>query len=294
MGINSALTSITLALVPAAHAAEPAPLASDLHETVVQVPMTEKGLFGESQRQLVATLYQPDGNGPFPLIVLNHGSPPNPHDRGKVGRFRVIPQIRAFVQMGFAVLVPIRRGYGDTGGAYAESHGKCENADYEASGDASAQDILAAIAYGESLPQVDRTHVVLVGQSAGGFASLAAASFDPPGLVAVIDFSGGRGGDPVKHPAMPCAPANLLDAIRHYARTTHVPVLWHYVENDQYFGPDYPRAWFAAFQQEGGRGEFVMEPAYGRDGHGMFSSAAAIPMWMPYVRNFLKPVVPFH
>jgi dienelactone hydrolase len=254
--------------------------------------MTEKSFFGDSRRELVATLYQPDGAGPFPLLVLSHGSPPDPRDRAKTGRYRAIPQIRAFVKMGFAVIVPIRRGFGATGGSYAEDYGRCSGADYEAAGNAAAQDLLATIAYADTLPQIDRTHVVLAGQSAGGFASLAAASFDPPGLVGVVNFSGGRGGDPVKHPMVPCAPENMLSAITHYARTTHVPVLWHYVENDQFFGPDYTRSWFAAFQKAGGQGEFVMEPPYGDNGHLMFAKRDAIPIWLPHVREFLKPLVP--
>lgn len=41
--------------------------------------------------------------------------------------------------------------------------------------------LLAAVRYAQTLPQVDRNRVVLVGQSAGGFASLAAASYAPQG-----------------------------------------------------------------------------------------------------------------
>jgi hypothetical protein len=71
-------------------------------------------------------------------------------------------------------------------------------------------------------------------------------------------------------------------------------VLWHYVENDQYFGPDYTRTWFAAFQQAGGKGEFVMEPPFGSNGHLMFASRDAISIWLPHVHDFLAPLVPIH
>ncbi len=281
-----------LSAVAPAFADDTGPLATDLHETIVHVPMTEHGFFGDSHRELVATTWQPDGPGPFPLIVLSHGNPPNARDRVKVGRYREVPQIREFVRMGFMVIVPIRRGYGATGGTFAEDAGSCHGADYEAAGKAAAQDILATIAYADTLPQVDKHHVVLVGQSAGGFASLAAASFDPPGLVAVVNFSGGRGGDPVKHPGEPCAPENMAKTIGHFASTTRVPVLWHYVENDKYFAPDYTRSWFAAFQAAGGRGEFVMEAPFGQNGHGMFSVERSIPIWLPHVQKFLAGVVP--
>src|SRR4051812_5990834 len=47
----------------------------------IDFPVTVKGLFSESQAKLVATEYRPDGDGPFPLILLNHGSPRSPADR---------------------------------------------------------------------------------------------------------------------------------------------------------------------------------------------------------------------
>jgi dienelactone hydrolase len=81
-------------------------------------------------------------------------------------------------------------------------------------------------------------HVVLVGQSAGGFASLAAASYAPEGLVAVVNFSGGRGGHPLTHPGTPCGAHQMADTVAHFATTTRVPVLWHYVQNDEFFAPD--------------------------------------------------------
>jgi dienelactone hydrolase len=269
-----------------------AALATDLHETIVHVPMTEKGLFGTSQRELVATTYMPDGDGPFPLIVLSHGNPPNPQDRVKVGRYRKIAQIREFVRMGFAVIVPIRRGYGETGGTFAEDTGSCKHADYEDAGHHAAEDLLATIKYADTLPQIDAHHVILVGQSAGGFASLATASMAPDGLVGVVNFSGGRGGRPATHPGDPCDPEGMANTIKQFATTTHVPILWHYVENDQFFAPDVVRTWFAAFQAGGGQGELIVEPPFGRDGHGMFAVDRSIPIWLPHFTQFVTPLVP--
>lgn len=272
-------------------AAESDPIATDLHETVVAVPMTEKGLFGTSQREIVATTYMPDGNGLFPLIVLSHGNPPNALDRVKVGRYRKLAQIREFVRMGFAVIVPIRRGYGATGGTFAEDAGSCKRPDYVAAGNEAAQDLLATVAFADTLPQIDRNRVILVGQSAGGFASLAAASFAPKGVIAVVNFSGGRGGRPATNPGDPCAPERMADAMGHFASTTHIPVLWHYVQNDKFFSPDVVRTWFNAFQAAGGQGQLVVEQPFGRDGHGMFAVDRAIPIWEPGFQNFVTSVL---
>lgn len=287
--LSGALIVTLSGRVLAANEAEPP--ATDLHETVVKVPMTEHGLFGDHERDIVATTYMPDGPGPFPLIVLSHGDPADSMDRPKIGRYRELPQIRTFVQLGFAVIVPIRRGFGATGGSYEEDAGSCKNPDYMAAGKQAAQDVLAALAYAETLPQVDRDHVVFVGQSAGGFASLAAASFAPKGLVAVINFSGGRGGNPSKHPGMPCGPQQMADTIGHFASTTRVPVLWHYVQNDKFFAPEVVATWFAAFQAAGGQGKLIVEPPFGRNGHGMFAVADSIPVWLPHVEQFLAPLV---
>lgn len=267
------------------------PIAADMHETVVQVPMTEHGVFGEHTRDIVATTYMPDGTGPFPLIVLSHGNPPNARDRFKVGRYRKLEQIREFVHLGFAVIVPIRRGYGATGGSFAEDTGSCKNPDFESAGREAAQDLLATIEFADTLPQIDRNKVILVGQSAGGFASLAAASYAPKGLIAVVNFSGGRGGDPSRHPGQPCAPEQMAKTMAHFGSTTQVPVLWHYVENDQYFAPEVVKTWFSAFESAGGHGELIVEPPFGRDGHGMFAVDASIPIWLPHFQQFVTPLV---
>jgi dienelactone hydrolase len=267
-------------------------LAADLHETVVEVPVKEHGLFGDHVRKIVATTYLPDGPGPFPLIVLSHGSPPDPLDRPKIGRYRELPQIRTFTELGFAVIVPIRRGYGATGGSDEEEAGSCQHPDYLGAGKQAALDVLAAVDYARNLPEVDQHHIVLVGQSAGGFASLAAASFMPNGLVAVVNFSGGRGGNPSRHPGMPCGAKEMADTIGHFASTTRIPVLWHYVQNDMYFAPEVVATWFSAFQAAGGQGQLIVEPPFGKNGHGMFAVKRAIPIWLPHFEQFIAPLVP--
>jgi dienelactone hydrolase len=231
---------------------------------------------------------------PLAFAARRHGSPPDPRDRPKVGRYRELPQIRTFVELGFAVIVPIRRGYGATRGTDEEDAGSCKHPDYTDAGKQAAQDVLAAVAYAQTLPQVDRDHVVLVGQPAGGFASLAAASYAPKGVVAVVNFSGGRGGNPSKHPGMPCDPQEMAKMIGQFASTTRVPVPWHYVQNDMFFAPEVVATWFAAFQAAGGQGQMIVEPPFGRNGHGMFAVKDSIPIWLPHVEQFLAPLVPMN
>ncbi len=261
---------------------------ADLREQVVEVPVRVEGLFGDKVVNLTATIFRPSGDGPFPLVVLSHGTPPHAADRVKIGRFRRIPQIRQFINRGFAVIVPIRRGHGATGGDYAEDKGKCASPLYFEAGRAAGRDIVAVVDYAVKLPFVRPECVILVGQSAGGFGSLAAASMNPKGLIAVVNFSGGHGGDPATRPGEPCDPQSLAAAVAKFSRTIRVPVLWHYVENDKFFSPKYVRQWFAAFEQAGGKGRLVIQPPFGEDGHGLFNMKEGIPIWTREFDSFLK------
>lgn len=279
---------LLLVVSPAlSHAADEVILA-DLHEQVVQVPVRVEGLFGAKDVNLAATIFRPSGDGPFPLVVLSHGTPANALERVKIGRFRRIPQTREFLKRGFAVIVPIRRGHGVTGGDFAEDSGKCSAPVYYQSGRESARDVLAARDFAARLPFVNSECILLVGQSTGGFASMAAASFEPPGVIGVVNFSGGRGGDPATRPGEPCVPQSMSATIAKFSQTIKVPVLWHYAENDKFFSPRYVREWFSAFEKAGGKGRLVIQPPFGNDGHTLFNSRDGIPIWTREFDSFLK------
>src|SRR5437870_5628352 len=81
-------------------------------ETVMQAPVA----FGAREVKIDVTVFRPGGGGPFPIVVLSHGSPRSPAERRLEGRQRLEEQARPFLEMGFAVVVPTRRGYGDSGG----------------------------------------------------------------------------------------------------------------------------------------------------------------------------------
>lgn len=277
-----------LALFPAASPAADEEILPGLREQVVQVPVRIEGLFGDSEVNLTATLFRPRGDGPFPLVVLSHGTPPHAADRAKIGRFRRIPQTREFIKRGFAVIVPIRRGHGASGGDYAEEKGRCAAPVYYEAGRAGGLDIVATVDYAVKLPYVNPHCIILAGQSTGGFASLAAASMNPKGLIAAVNFSGGHGGDPATRPGEPCDPQSLAAAVAKFSQTIRVPVLWHYAENDRFFSPRHVRAWFAAFEKAGGTGRLVIQPPFGEDGHRLFNSRDGIPIWTRAFDSFLK------
>ncbi len=56
-----------------------------------------------------------------------------------------IGQAQWFLARGFAVVYALRRGYGATGGDWAETYGPCNRADYARAGLESARDIAAIV-----------------------------------------------------------------------------------------------------------------------------------------------------
>jgi predicted TIM-barrel fold metal-dependent hydrolase/dienelactone hydrolase len=184
------------------------------------------------------------------------------------------------------VALPLRRGYGQTGGPWLENFGSCSSPDYYRAGMTTAQDIRTAIDYFRGRPEVQRDRILLIGLSAGGWGSLAAASQNPAGVFAVINFAGGRGGG---HPKVGnCAPRRLVDAAARYGSTARIPTLWLYAANDSFFAPDLARKMSGAFIRAGGRAEYVALPAFGSDGHRLFGAADGRALWQPRVETFLE------
>lgn len=175
----------------------------------------------------------------------------------------------------------LRRGYGHSEGAVSEGYGKCKQPHYAAAGIASSQDLLQTISYLQR-PDVDPARVLLLGVSAGGFASVAAASLRPAGLVGVVNFAGGRGSVSADNV---CDPEDLVAAYGFYGRTVRVPSLWIYARNDHFFGPELAQQMFAAFRNSGAPGELIIAPPYKDDGHSLIFGQ---PMWRDAVYGFLK------
>jgi pimeloyl-ACP methyl ester carboxylesterase len=247
-------------------------------ESVMRVPVVK----GVEQAFIDVTVFKPRGDGPFPLVVLSHGSPRTAAERRSWGRIRFVAQSEAFVAMGYAVLVPTRRGYGRSEGEWAESYGGCANPDYYSAGLESARDIRAAVDAVRRERWADAKHVVLVGQSAGGFGSVAASSQQLEGLIGVVNFAGGRGS---QGPDQVCGESRLIDAMSRYGSRSRVPSVFIYSSNDRYFGPALARRMHEAFVKSGGNAEFVEAPESGLDGHGYFSRN--VDDWMPRVASFL-------
>ena len=265
-----AVLLVGIALQPAA--AEP------FHREDLRIPMEAAGPLG-----LEAMLLRPPGTRRYPLALISHGAPREAKRREEMSPYRSYRQALEFARRGFAVLVFMRRGYGESGGPYAESSGPCERRDYLRSARASASDLRAAIEAMAGRTDVSTAGMIAIGVSAGGFASLALSADPPQGLAAVINFAGGRGS---RADNDVCDEEALVRAFATLGKTSRIPTLWIYAQNDKYFGPDLVRRMHAAFTGAGGRARFIDFPPHGEDGHALFSRA--IPLWTPLVDDFLR------
>jgi dienelactone hydrolase len=268
---------LALALAAASSAA-----AQDYTREDLRIPMAAAG-----PRGLEALLVRPAGGGPYPLALMSHGSPPDAKERPKMSPYGMYRQAIEFARRGFAALVVMRRGYGDSGGSYAES--TCCNASlFSSSFRATSADLHAAVAAMKGRNDVTTQGMIAVGVSAGGLASVALAGDPPPGLAAVINFAGGRrwrkpGGENIEPADSESALVAAYGTLGTRART---PMLWIYAANDSYFGPDLAQRMHDAFTSAGGRAQLVSLPAFGEDGHYLFSRG--ITTWTPIVDGFLR------
>lgn len=264
----------------------PTPALADMTVQEIKIPMTVKGVFSDSHIQLSATEYKPEGEGPFPLMLINHGTPRSPDDFPKWKNF-LGWQAQLFARHGFVVINTLRRGYGTSDGPWAENYFNCGNPDYIGAGLETAKDINATLEYARAQPYVDAKHVVLVGHSAGGFGVLALSSQNPPGVVGTISFAGGRGS---RGPDDVCYDGKLVAAFSHYASTTHVPMLWFYSENDHFFGPALAKRLGEAYQAKGVDLDLEIVPPYGNEGHSFFQGRGNVGVWAPTVDAFFKKI----
>jgi dienelactone hydrolase len=231
-------------------------------------------------RTLAAYLYVPPGAGPFPGLVLNHGSTihPGSSDFCRPGTAAVL------TAWGYAVLLPHRRGYGNSAGPTWRQEVTAEfgTAEYDQALAArlarEAEDVVAAIAWLGARPEVAPDRIGVIGSSFGGVMSLLAAA-RRPGLRCAVDFAGAA----MNWERTPTLRAAMLEAARQLA----VPICLVQSENDYSTAPT--RELAAELGRHGKAHAARVFPAFGLtadEGHLFFQNGA--PIWGPWVRAFLE------
>jgi dienelactone hydrolase len=250
-------------------------LDASINEQVLMLPVTENG----KQLQFETTLYKPPGEGPFPLLLMNHGK-----ERGKPAtqkRDRFLAMGREFVRRGYAVAVPMRKGFSKSEGVYSDFG--CNMHD---NGMLQAEDIEAALRSLTKMSWVDHDRVIVAGQSYGGLATMAFGTRQFPGVRGLLNFAGG-----LRIDGNYCDwKAALVTAFTSYGSRTSLPSLWFYGENDSYFDPSLAQRLQTAYQSAGGSSQLIAYGSFKSDSHGLISSRDGIPVWWPETERFLQRI----
>jgi dienelactone hydrolase len=271
-----------LLLIAAATVSATSGRAEDIRLDALNIPVAGSG--GAASVVLEAMVVRPDDGLPHPLVVLNHGSPRSADDRPAMTPLSMWAQAVAFARRGWVAVAFLRRGYGRSGGEWAESYGSCSNPDYTTAGRAGASDIAAVAKFMMAEPYVGKGKWISVGHSAGAFATVALTADPPPGLAAAISFAPGRGST---SPDAVCGEKQLVAAFAEYGRTSRLPLQWVSAQNDHFFGPLLVPRLTGAFSAAGGNLTYIKAPSFGSDGHQLFSAANGVPVWSPIVDRFL-------
>jgi dienelactone hydrolase len=188
-------------------------------QTPVSAPYTEV-FYPSGNLRIQAYLYKPDGGGPFPVVIYNHGS--------RDGRERVSVPFEyvgtPFARAGYAVLVPERRGYGRSDGKeWREEIGK-NQAGLIARLQAETDDVLAGLEYLRTVPFVDAKRIGIMGWSFGGVVTMLAVSRSAVFAVAVDQAGGALTWD---------RNAQMRSALIAAAEKATTPTLFLVAENDR-------------------------------------------------------------
>jgi dienelactone hydrolase len=210
--------------------------------SIAQVPGPDTVVVSSGDLKLHAVLYRPEGPGPFPAVLFNHGSG---HAAGRDSSGRVDqrhPELLGplFVKHGYLFLYLFRRGDGLSAGQGVPSADRMDSAG--AAGGQVARnnlqlrlmegdelnDVLAGLAFLRARPDVQVGRLAVVGDSFGGSLTLLVAERDSTLRAAVAFAIGGYSWE-----RSPPLRARLLKA----ADRTMVPMFFIHAWNDYSVAP---------------------------------------------------------
>jgi dienelactone hydrolase len=252
--------------------------------------MIDSGLLeNEEPVRLQVVIFKPEGPGPFPLLVVNHGSTgkgTDPEAFKHVHADRAFAKI--FVSKGYLVAYPQRRGRGKSDGLYDEGFYTdrtlgytCEPERSLAGAERALGDIAAAVAALRQRSDVADRPVLMAGGSRGGALSIAYAGMHPHDIAGVINFVGGWISE-----ACGLVAKHLNTKLLGRGGAYRGPTLWLYGLHDRFYSLAHSGENFVAFRAAGGKGTFLpFEVSQG--GHALMSFP---PLWTPDVNRYLNEI----
>ena len=245
---------------------------------MIDTPFTDSG----RPVRLELVIRKPEGPGPHPVVVLNHGSTGNGSDPRAFRRTSDYPNTaRFFNERGWMTVFPQRRGRGRSDGLYDEgfkadrSRYSCEPEIALAGLDRAIEDVDAVVSNLITRSDVLSRRILIGGVSRGGVLSIACAGLWPDRFVGALNFNGGWLGRACETHAQ----VNPAAFIRGAAYRK--PTLWLHGSHDQYYRIAHCRSNFDAFTSAGGIGEFHAC----RAGHGLITK---FDLWQPIVSDYLS------
>jgi carboxymethylenebutenolidase len=199
-------------------------------------------------------LYKPEGNGPFPALLWNHGSERRPG---------WLPELAPlFLSRGFVLFIPHRRGQGRSQGDYImdllASAG--QNGGKEARSkklvelmELQLEDQVAALTFLKGMSYVDSNRIAVAGCSFGGIQTVLMAERGL-GLRAAVDFAGAA----QTWKEAPDLRQRMNRAVQH----AEMPILFVQAENDYDLAPSRDLA--AEMEKSGKSHSTMIFPRFGK------------------------------
>jgi dienelactone hydrolase len=237
--------------------------------------------------RLEAVIFKPDGAGPFPLAVINHGSTGRGRDPALFTQTWFAADLADFLnERGWMVAFPQRRGRGKSDGLYDEGFSEdrklgyaCDTVRSLRGADRALSDVDAAITALRRRPDVAPTPVLIGGQSRGGVLAVAYAGLNPAQISGVINFVGGWLSETCESAS--AVNQALFERGAHYGR----PTIWLYGQGDPFYSIAYSRNNFAAFEKAGGQGSFFEFDGPPNPGHNVYRDPD---LWSGPIDKYLK------
>jgi carboxymethylenebutenolidase len=256
---------------------EPSP---NLAGAPAQAPPTPVEVtFSSGNLVLHGFLYKPEGQGPFPAVLWNHGSERRPGWLPEVAPF--------FLSRGYIFFIPHRHGHGRSPGEYVMDLLDRANQSGGPSArsrklvelmDEHLQDQIAALAYLKGLPEVNPQSIAVAGCSFGGIQTVLMAE-KGLGVRAALDFAGAA--QNWQH--SPELRARMIQAVQY----SQMPIFFIQAKNDYDVSPSRDLA--AAMEKSSKPHNLQIFPAFGKsnqEAHEFCVHGGEI--WAPQVFPFLE------
>ncbi len=237
--------------------------------------------YPSGEYQLPGYLYKPEGDGPFPAVIWNHGSEKEPRAQPELARF--------YTAQGYVFFAPIRHGHGRAPGKYVgdlQQELRKKESDLEAVQKNTVAlhelynlDVVAAVAWLKQQPFVDANRVVMSGVSYGGIQTVLTAE-KGLGIRAFVPFAPA---------AMSFANKSLRERLLVAVRNAKAPMFVLQAQNDYSTGPCEILA--PVLAQKRNPSHAKVYPAFGstnQEGHGAFACRSlGVTIWGNDVLQFV-------